>query len=162
MLKNPVVVEDQRQGKGSRSKEHQGPEGTARLAHEARLVPRSTFDGGTAIPERQERSLVMDEHKISELFRSYFNNKMTLLLFLVQAKNVTPNPKLAETVRAFLDDLFRHMLEDRLQKRYRLIFKWLKRFFEMLPAVSVYQRDKAKDFIRAIYDAFGLHLKDDI
>ncbi len=105
---------------------------------------------------------MMDEREVSQLFSRYFNNKMTLLLFLVQAKHVKPNPVLVETVHHFLEDLFRHMFEGRLQKRYRLVFKWLKRFFEKLPDVSVYQRDKARDFIRAIYDAFGLHLKDDI
>lgn len=103
-----------------------------------------------------------DAHKISHLFQSYFNNKMTLLLFLIQARGVKPNPKLVETVGCFLDDLFRHMLDGALQKRYRLVFKWLKQFFKMLPDVSIDQRDKARDFIRSIYDVFGLHLKDDI
>jgi len=117
---------------------------------------------GTAIPGPQERSFVMDEHKISQLFVSYFNNKMTLLLFLVQATNIKPNPLLVERVNSFLDDIARHMFEGSLQKRYRLLFKWLKRFFKKLPDVSVYQRDKARDFIRAIYDVFGLHLKSDV
>ena len=126
------------------------------------VADRQVQEKGTAIPDLRERSFVMDEHKISQLFVSYFNNKMTLLLFLIQAKNIKPNPVLAGTVNNFLDDIFRHMFEERLQKRYRLLFKWLKRFFEKLPDVSVYQRDKARDFIRAIYDAFGLHLKSDI
>lgn len=103
-----------------------------------------------------------DAHKISHLFQSYFNNKMTLLLFLIQARGIKPNPKLVETIELFLDDLFRHMLEEALQQQYRLVFKWLKRFFLKLPDVSIDQRDKARDFIRAIYDVFGLHLKDDI
>lgn len=110
----------------------------------------------------QERNFVMDERKIGQLFTGYFNNKMTLLLFLIQAKKVKPNPVLVGTVHSFLDDMFRHMFEGSMQKRYRRIFKWLKLFFEKLPDVSVYQRDRAKEFIRAIYDAFGLHLKSDI
>ena len=132
MLKNPVVVDNQVQARG------------------------------TAIQDLQERNFVMDERKISQLFTGYFNNKMTLLLFLIQAKKVKPNPVLVGTVHSFLDDMFRHMFEGSLQKRYRRIFKWLKLFFEKLPDVSVYQRDKAKDYVRAIYDAFGLHLKSDI
>ena len=162
MLKNPVVVDNQIQARGSRAHGPKGLEGTARLENQARLAPCGKYDERTAIPDLQERSFVVDEHKISQLFTSYFNNKMTLLLFLIQAQKVKPNPVLIGTVRGFLDDVFRHMLEDRLQKRYRLVFKWLKRFFEKLPDVSVYQRDKARDFIRAIYDAFGLHLKSDI
>ena len=132
MLKNPVVVENQEQGKGA------------------------------AIPVRQGRNFVVDDHQISRLFTGYFNNKMTLLLFLVQAKQLKPHSKLAATVRGFLDDLFHHMLEGPMQKRYRLTFKWLKLFFEKLPDVTVNQRDKAKEFIRAIYDAMGLHLKEDL
>ncbi len=143
MLKHPVVVDNQEQGKGPRPYGPQGPE-------------------GTAIPDLQERNFVMDERKISQLFTGYFNNKMTLLLFLIQAKRVKPSPVLVGTVHSFLDDMFRHMFEGSLQKRYRRIFKWLKLFFGKLPDVSVYQRDRAKEFIRAIYDAFGLHLKDDV
>lgn len=132
MLKNPVAVNDQEKR------------------------------SGTAVRDIQERNFSMAEHEISQLFGSYFNNKMTLLLFLVQAKGVKPNPKLGETVGCFLEELFRDRLEVAAQKRYRLVFKWLKRFFSKLPDVSVDQRDKARDFIRAIYDAFGMHLKDDI
>jgi len=143
MLKDPMVADNQVKARVPRS---YGPKGSK----------------GTAIQDLQERNFVMDEHKISQLFKSYFNNKMTLLLFLVQTKKVKPNPRLAETVRCFLNDLFHHMLEDRFQKRCRLVFKWLNLFFKKLPDVSVYQRDKAKDFIRAVYDAFGLHLKSDI
>ena len=143
MLKNPVVVDNQRQARGPRS---YGPKGSE----------------GTAIPDLQERNFVMDEHKISQLFTGYFNNKMTLLLFLIQAGKVKLNPELVRTVRGFLDDIFRHMFEGSLQKRYRRMFKWLRLFFEKLPNVNVSQRDKAKDFVREIYDVFGLHLKSGI
>lgn len=160
MLKNPVAADNPVQARGT--------------AIRALPRPRSknlTVGGtGPDNPEfsprgdqgLQERNFVMDEHKISQLFTGYFNNKMTLLLFLIQAKKVKPNPVLVGTVHAFLDDIFRHMLEGSLQKRYRRIFKWLKLFFAKLPDVSVYQRDKAKDFVRAIYDVFGMHLKSDI
>lgn len=126
------------------------------------VIDNQVQERGTAIPDPQERCSVMDERKISQLFASYFNNKMTLLLFLVQARKVKPHARLLESVLVFLDDVFRHMFEGRLQRRYRLIFKWLKRFFSKLPDVSMVQRDQARDFIRAIYDALGLHLKDDI
>lgn len=127
---------------------------------------------GVADPQQRKKAAVVrniskrdsaaSDHKISHLFQSYFNNKMTLLLFLIQARGIKPNPKLIETIGYFLDDLYRHMLEGALQRRYRLVFKWLKKFFLKLPDVSIGQRDKAGDFIRAIYDVFGLHLKDDI
>ncbi len=151
MLKHPVLV-------GNQVRES----GTARLENPARLSPLSKIDGRTAIRDIQERNFIVDEHKISQLFIGYFNNKMTLLIFLIQARSVRPNPELIETIVRFLDDLFRHMLEVRLQKRYRLPLKWLKLFFRKLPDVSIYQRDRARYFIRAIYDAFGLHLKSDV
>ncbi len=160
MLKNPVVVEN-----------HEASKGTAIRAPVLPPIKKSMV--GRAGPDNrhfsskrdqglQERDYVMDERKISELFAGYFHNKMTLLLFLVQAKQLKPNPVLISTVHNFLSDLFRHMLDERLQKRYRLLFKWLMRFFERLPAVSVAQRDTAKEYIRAIYDALGLHLKEDL
>lgn len=131
MLKNPVVVDNQ-----------------------GREI-------GTATRKWQERHFVADEREIGRLFTRYFNNKMTLPLFLIQARNVKTNRRLVETVQDFLGDIYRHMLEERLQERYRLVFKWLHRFFEMLPDVSAYQRNKAKTFIRVIYGAFGLCLKDE-
>lgn len=132
MLKHPVVIDNQVQEKRA------------------------------AVSERQERGFIAEERPVNPSFSGYFNNKMTLLLFLIQAQKVRPNPMLVGTVHRFLDDLFFHLLAEHLRKRYRRIFQWLKRFFRKLPDVTVYQRDRAKDFIRAIYDAFGLHLKNDI
>ena len=170
MLKKPVMIEIQGRERGVVGFDDRArivplskfDGGTARPENPARLALLSKVNRGTAIQDLQERNFVVDEHKISQLFTGYFNNKMTLLIFLIQARSVKPNPGLTETVVRFLDELFRHMLEPRYQKQYRLPFKWLKRFFQRLPDVSVYQRDRARYFIRAIYDAFGLHLKTDI
>jgi hypothetical protein len=117
---------------------------------------------GTAIPALRERNFVMDEREISQLFQSYFNNKMTLLLFLIQAKSAKENPKLVESSSRFIDDIYHHMLSVATQKEQRLVFKWLKIFFRRLPDVSVVQRSKAKNFILYIYDAMGLSLKSSI
>lgn len=159
MLKNPVVVDNQLQARGTAIRDLSRPPLEENKVGGTGPINPVISNGELGL---QELNFVMDEHKISQLFTGYFNNKMTLLLFLIQAKKVKPNPVLVGTVHAFLDDIFRHMFEGSLQKRYRRIFKWLKLFFEKLPDVSVYQRDKAKDFVRAIYDAFGLHLKSDI
>lgn len=148
MLKKPVMIDIQGRERGYENR--------------ARLALLSEVNRGAAIRDLQERSFVVDEHRISRLFTGYFNNKMTLLIFLIGGRSVKPNPELVEAVVRFLDDLFRHMFEIRLQKRYRLIFKWLRRFFQRLPDVSICQRDRARYFIRSIYDAFGLSLKSDI
>jgi hypothetical protein len=105
---------------------------------------------------------MMDEYRISQSFVGYFNNKMTLLFFLIDAKKVRPSLRLVETVHGFLDDLFNYMLENPLQRKYRRTFQWLKLFFSKLPDVSTVHRNQAKQFIRTIYDAFGIHLKSDI
>lgn len=109
-----------------------------------------------------EPPFVQDERRISQLFTSYFNNKMTLLFFLIQARSLKPDPRLIDRVCGFLDDIYRHMLEGEAQKRYRLVFKWLKRFFTGLPDVTAGQRDRARNFIRAVYNALGLHLKENV
>lgn len=113
----------------------------------------------TAIHDRLKRHLAVDEHRISELFQGYINNKMTLLFFLIQTKNFGRNPKLAESSSRFLEDIYHHMLSAGPQKEHRWVFKWLKIFFRKLPNVSVAQRDKAKDFVLCVYDAMGLYLK---
>jgi hypothetical protein len=160
MLKNPVAVDNQ--GQRVKGLQAYGLKGTARLENQARLAPLSKFDRRAAIRGLQECHFVMDEHQLCELFRGYFNNKMTLLFLLVQLKNMKPNIRSVESVTTFLSDLYRHMLAGETQERYRLIFKWLMLFFRKLPDVSLGQRDKAKGFIRVIYDVFGLRLKPNI
>lgn len=119
---------------------------------------------GSSIAENKigGRQSVADNQMISRLFQGYFNNKITLLLFLIQSRSLKPNPKLVESVSTFLNDLYRHMLTGEAQKKYRCVFKWLTLFFQKLPHVSLGQRDKAIGFIRLIYDAVGLHLKIEI
>ena len=134
-----MVVDNQVQTKGPRS---YGPQGLE----------------GTAIRDLQERSFVMDERKISQLFTGYFNNKMTLLVFLAQAKTRRLNEKSASLVCGFLDDMYRHMLPDGLQRKYRLVFLWLRKFFFKLPDVTAAQRSKAIAYIRSLYEVFGINL----
>ncbi len=131
MLKHPVVIDDQDQEKR------------------------------TTVPGLRARVSTRAEQPADPSFAAYFNNKMTLLLFLVQAQKVKPNPALVTTVQSFLDEMFCR-LGERPRHRYRRMFQWLARFFRKLPDVTVYQRDRAKDFIRAVYDAFGLYLKNEI
>ncbi|MBU9889007.1 MAG: hypothetical protein KTQ49_03955 [Candidatus Omnitrophica bacterium] len=131
MLKHPVVIDDQDQVKR------------------------------TAVSGLRGRLPTATEEPVDPSFAAYFNNKMTLLLFLIQAQKVKPNPALVGTVQRFLDEMF-FRLGERPRHRYRRMFQWLGRFFRKLPDVTVYQRDRAKDFIRAVYDAFGIYLKNEI
>lgn len=99
------------------------------------------------------------DQELGQLFQAYFNNKMTLLLFLIQGKAVKPNPGLVEGISLFLDDLYHHMLTGKNQERYRHAVEWLKSFFQTLPEASLEQRSRAKGFVRDLYDAMGMRLK---
>ena len=132
MLKNPVVVDNQGQVKG------------------------------TAIRDLRDRYFVEEEQMLGKLFVGYFNNKMAVLVFLIQAQRHNPDSKVISGMCFFLDDLFHHMLADSKQKRYRRVFLWLKRFLQKLPKVRVDQRERAVLFIQNLYDVFGLHLNSNL
>ncbi len=138
MLKHPVAADGQARANGAQDSE------------------------GTAIRDPRECHFVMDERRISGLFRSFFNNKMTLLVFMIQSARFGPNSRLANSACGFLNDLYHHMLEPDLQRRYHLVFLWLRKFIMKLPNVTNGQRNKALGFIRALYDIFGIRLKSDI
>ena len=117
---------------------------------------------GTAIRDLQERHFSLEEQWLGQLFKCFFNNKMTVLVFLIQAKQHKPEARAVNGVCCFLDDLYLHMLADSNQKRYRRVLLWLKRFVQKLPNVKTSQRGRAIDFVRALYEAFGIHPKTEI
>lgn len=103
-----------------------------------------------------------NDEKVSRLFRAYFNNKMTLLVFLIQSKTLKPSPHLLDEIFRFLNDLYHHMLTGANQERHRHVFEWLKAFFQTLPDASQDQRVQAREFVRSLYDAIGMDLKSDL
>ena len=117
---------------------------------------------GTAIRDLRERHLALEEQLLGQLFKGYFNNKMTVLIFLIQVKRHIPEARAVNGVCCFLDDLYHHMLADSKQKRFRRVFVWLKRFVQKLPNVKVSQRGRALDFVRALYEVFGIYPKSEI
>ena len=112
---------------------------------------------GTAIRGLRERHLALEEQLLGQLFKGFFNNKMTVLVFLIQAKQHKPEAGVINGVCCFLDDLYHHMLADSKQKRYRRIFFWLKRFVRKLPNVKTSQRNSAIDFVQDHYGVYGIH-----
>ena len=117
---------------------------------------------GTAIRGLRERHLALEEQLLGQLFKGFFNNKMTVLIFLIQVKQHKPEARVLNGVCCFLDDLYRHMLADAKQKRYRRVFLWLKKFVQKLPNVKASQRNRALDFVRALYEVFGINPKSEI
>lgn len=113
----------------------------------------------TAIRDLRERHLLTEEQMLGQLFKGYFNNKMTVLIFLIQVKQHKPEAKVINGVCCFLDDLYLHMLADSKQKRYRRVFIWLKKFVRKIPNVKISQRGSALNFVQDLFEVFGVHPK---
>ena len=118
--------------------------------------------GWKRVADAPSWDFTIDEAKFRYLFTGYFNNKMTVLLFLTQRRKGAPSVELIGKMRNLLNDLYYHMLEERSQKRYRLAFKWLMLFLKKLPDVNRRQRNKARKLIRVLYHAFGVNLNTEI
>ena len=114
---------------------------------------------GAAIQCLQDRYLVEEQQMLGKLFEGYFNNKMAVLVFLIQAQRHHPDSKVISSMCFFLDDLYHHMLADSEKKRCRRWFFWLKIFLRQLPNVRVDQRERAVRFISDLYDVFCFNLK---
>lgn len=98
----------------------------------------------------------LDEETACNIFKAYFNNKMTVILFLLQKKR--HEQELLTTLRAeiFFDDLFHHMLKSEYQKKYQRVFQWLKLFFRRFPFVKPVQKRKAIEYISLAYRLVGI------
>lgn len=159
MLKHPVAIDIERQEAGTAIPDLSSPPLKNTVGRTGpdnlRLLP----NGDQGLPER---CFVLDEHRICGLFKGYFNNKMTLLIFMIQSARFGSDPKLAQPACGFLNDLYHHMLEPGLQKKYHLVFLWLKKFILKLPHVTRGQQNKALGFIHTLYDIFGIPLKSNI
>lgn len=90
------------------------------------------------------------------LFKAFFNNKMTVLIFLCRSGFYTPTEASLSGICYFLDDLYRHMLDGNVQRQYRRKFMWFKGFLRKLPYVRPSQRNTALRLIHSLYDCFGI------
>jgi len=123
------------------------------------IKERAGQENGTAIHDPKDQHLLSEEHLLGQLFKGYFNNKMTVLIFLIQAKQHKSEARVVNGVCCFLDDLYHHMLANENQKRFRRVFVWLKRFVQKLPDVKPSQRSRAIDFAQTLYTVFDINLK---
>ncbi len=103
------------------------------------------------VSDRTEENLAL-----VRLFKAFFNNKMTILIFLCRSDFYTPTAAGLNSVCHFLDDLYRHMLDGHAQRQYRRKFIWIKGFFRKLPSVRPSQRTTALRMISSLYDCFGI------
>jgi len=94
-----------------------------------------------------------------DVFKAYFNNKMTVILLLLQKRKVEPDSYGALKAVLFFDDLYHHMLPSAYQRDYAKAFLWLKLFFRRFPYVKTAQRRKALAYMKIVYQLFGMELR---
>ena len=94
-----------------------------------------------------------------DIFKAYFNNKMTVILLLLQKRRVEPDSYSAMRAVIFFDDLYHHMLSREYQKDYRRVFQWLRLFFKRFPYVKPVQKSKAAEYLKIVYQLFGMELR---
>ena len=93
--------------------------------------------------------------KLENLFWAYFNNKMTILLMMIEHPEIAKSALSCERQKLFLHDLWHHFLSSRAKMKYHHAFRWLERFFECYPDITFRHTYKAIKMIELIYEAFG-------
>ncbi|OGW79680.1 MAG: hypothetical protein A2Z83_00405 [Omnitrophica bacterium GWA2_52_8] len=93
------------------------------------------------------------------LFKAYFNNKMTGILFLLQSPRPASDSTGNLKAILFIQDIYHHMLCGEAQRRYVRLFQWLHLFFLRYPEIKPMQRRKAVEYIGILYKLFGMELK---
>lgn len=101
----------------------------------------------------------LNDQSARDIFKAYFNNKMTVILLLLQKRRVEPDSYGSLRAVLFFDDLYHHMLSSAHQRDYRNAFKWLRLFFKRFPYVKMLQRKKALAYMKIVYQLFGMELK---
>ncbi len=101
----------------------------------------------------------LNDESARDIFKAYFNNKMTVILLLLQKRRVEPDSYSSLRAVLFFDDLYHHMLPSEYQRDYGKAFKWLRLFFKRFPYVKVSQRKKALVYMQIVYQLFGMELK---
>ena len=96
--------------------------------------------------------------QLEELFTAYFNNRMMVLLLLIEHPGISRDVLSVRRQRFFLEDLYHHFLPSGCPSRYRKAFEWLFRFLDIYPDVTPRRIYEAIRMVGLIYEAFGLEL----
>jgi hypothetical protein len=112
------------------------------------------------LPKPRFRPLGKEETR--DLFVAYFNNKMTIILLMLQRRMPGTGALAALKAQIFLDDLYHHMLRSEYQQHYGRVFQWLGIFFMRFPNVKPVQKRKAIAYLGLVFRMFGLKLDPNI
>lgn len=97
--------------------------------------------------------------RLEEFFRAYFNNKMWLLLMMIEHPEISRKALSIEHRKMFLEDLYHHFLPSKCLSKYRHAFEWLFRFLEAYPQKVTPRRIyQALQMVSLVYEALGLEL----
>lgn len=95
---------------------------------------------------------------LEALFWAYFNNKMTVLLMMIEHPELAKSTISAEKQKMFLHDLYHHFLDCHAPTKYHHAFKWLNRYLGRYPEVHYSEVYRAIKMVSLIYEAFGKKL----
>lgn len=96
------------------------------------------------------------------LFWAYFNNKMMILLMMIENPLLIKNSVSVDKQKIFLHDLYHHFLPPGMEQKYHRAFRWLHLFLDRYPDVSAGLIRRAIRMIGIIYEGFGLKLEKSI
>ena len=98
------------------------------------------------------------KEKLEDLFWAYFNNKMTVLLMVIEHPAIASSVLKPEKQKIFLQDIYHHFLSSRADRKYHRAFRWLNCFFDRYPDIGCKQIYRAIRMVGLIYEAFGRKL----
>ncbi|MBI2166762.1 MAG: hypothetical protein HYU34_00800 [Candidatus Omnitrophica bacterium] len=96
------------------------------------------------------------ERELADLFRAYFNNRMMVLLMMIEHPEISREVLSLERQKFFLNDLYHHFLPSRCASKYRRAFEWLFHFLEVFPDVTPRRIYQALKMVGWIYEGFGM------
>jgi hypothetical protein len=96
--------------------------------------------------------------RLEELFKAYFNNRMMILLMVIEHPEISREVLSIERQRFFLNDLYHHFLPPNCASKYRRAIDWLFRFLNIYPNVKPSRIYRAIQMVTLVYEAFGLKL----
>jgi hypothetical protein len=92
-------------------------------------------------------------------FRAYLNNKMMMLLLMIEHPGIARDVLSVERQRIFLQDLYHHFLPQDAAARFHRVFKWLDLFLTCYPDAGPRRIHRASEMVGVIYEAFGMKLR---
>lgn len=96
---------------------------------------------------------------LRSLFSAYFNNRMMMLLFLIEHPAIARDQLSIEKQKAFLHDPYHHFLPQDSPAKYHRAFAWLRLFLDHWEEARPRRIYRAIHMVGLVYEAFGMKLE---